>query len=63
LYHGLLGSLVTYQLSYLTDDLRGLHDHFLRQSLKLFAGEHIHLDGFLLGFIRKFGAPERFGEG
>jgi hypothetical protein len=40
-----------------------LHDHFLRQSLKLFAGEQIHLEGFLLGFILKFAAAERFGEG
>jgi hypothetical protein len=62
LYHGLLGSLVTYQLSYLTDDLRGLHDHFLRQSLKLFAGEQIRLEGFLLSFILKFGAAQRFCE-
>jgi hypothetical protein len=40
-----------------------LRDHFLRQSLKLFAGEQIHLEGFLLGFILKFGAAQRFREG
>jgi len=38
-----------------------LHNHFLRQNLKLFAGEQIHIEGFLLRFILKFGAAERFG--
>jgi len=39
-----------------------LDEHFLRQSLKLFASDKIHLEGFLLGFILKFGAAQRFRE-
>ena len=58
----LLRSLLSHQLSYLTDDLRRLHDHFLRQSLKLCAGDNIRIEGFLLGFILKFGAPSAFAK-
>jgi hypothetical protein len=48
---------------YLTDDLGRLHDHFLRQRLKLITREQVRLKGFLLGFFLKFGAAQRFGEG